>query len=354
MELNKNMIEIAKKICNSKEDNISEAEKVLCSLVEKAFDSNNSINNIQAYKDLNQLIVVTADEVMKPKLKETIGLMAEYKTAGIDDIVKYELNNDIARVKAVLSADNSGVNYTKLPRSRKYVFATPVPHQFGIKYNISEMRKYPVNEFKKAVEYVAESQVKHVIEQIYALAQEAYRTSKIPTKQGYEGAGLTLPLFRGVEDSLIRYGRNTRPVLIADRLFISNLASLQTQVAIDGQSVLTSTKNTNMFLTDDLRESLLRDVTIEQVSRSLAINIDNPFVDEMNSKVDLPVNIGIMIAGGNKPFRVTTYGTMTTKTDNLAGDIENDDVNIKITYKMDITLLLNRALGYIKDDTVTL
>ena len=75
----------------------------------------------------------------------------------------------------------------------------------------------------------------------------------------------------------------------------------------------------------------------------------------MNTKVDLPVNEAIMIAGGTtSPFKVTEFGGLTMLEDTLNQNIETEQVHLKISYKVDITLLLTQAIAYIKDTTVQL
>ena len=91
------------------------------------------------------------------------------------------------------------------------------------------------------------------------------------------------------------------------------------------------------------------------VSKSIAIYLDNPYTDTKNSKVDLPYNEALMIAGGTvSPFRVTDFGDMAVLSDDITDNIETEEVNMKISYKTDITLLLGQAIGYIKDTAVTL
>ena len=75
----------------------------------------------------------------------------------------------------------------------------------------------------------------------------------------------------------------------------------------------------------------------------------------MNSKVDLPVNEAILIAGGSSsPFKVTEFGGLTMLEDTLNQNIETEQVHLKISYKVDVTLLLTQAIAYLKDTAVKL
>lgn len=355
--INVKQLEMAKRICNNKmiettdkEGNIiASDEGALRKLVNEAFSSNNSINKIQAYKDLNALIVYTAEVLSQPDIQRTINLVAEYKKVGTNDIMQYDVNDNRVRVSMALTATGTGVDFTKIPSYKKKQFATPRKHQFGVKYSVSRMISDPVNEFQNAVEYVANEKVKYVMAQIYNILRQAVTASKIPSKQVHQVAGITFPEFRAIESSLLRYGRNAKPVMIADNAFIANLADKQATVTVS------ATNNTPLYLTDDLKQSLLRDIEIEQISRTMAIAIDNPYVDRMSTKVDLPVDEAILVAGGaNSPFRVTDFGDMAVASDDLNINLETEEVNMKISYKVDITLLLTQAVGYIKDTNVTL
>lgn len=353
MEINKNLLQVGTRVYNNKmldaKDGKPSDEAVIRELVKKAFNENNSVNDIQQYRNLNQLIITTAEDVARPNIQRTIDLVAQYKTVGANDIMEYDVNDHNFKVSMALTATGAGVDFTKVPTYRRKVFAMPKKHQFGIKYSISRMVSDPVQEFKNAVNLVAEEKVKYILSQIYVITRQAVSASKIPSRQILDQAGIAFPDFRKVEASLLRYGNNVRPVLIGDNAFIGSLAEKQASVFV------TPTSNATLYLTDDLKESLLRDVTIDQVSKTVCVSIDNPYTDRANSKVDLPINEAIMVAGGvNSPFRVTDFGGMALLSDDINQHIESEEAFLKISYKVDITLLLNRAVGYLKDTSVLL
>jgi hypothetical protein len=354
MELvNTKQLAMAKRVYNNKmqvetdKDGkvVASDEEALKMLISNAFTSNNEINKIQAYRDFNKLIVTTAEAVAEPDIQRTINLVAQYQKVGANDVAQYDLKEIRTRVTTAFTATGTGVDFTRIPNSQKKVFAIPRKHQFGVKYNVSRLISDPVNEFNNAVDYVAQEKVKYVMKQIYSVLRQAVTASKIPSKQMVDQANVTVADFRTVEASLLRYGRNVKPVMIADSALIDSLAQKQAQVAV------TNVTTQPLYLTDELRQSLLRDIQIDQISRTMAISIDNPFVDKMNSKVDLSFNEGIMVAGGaSSPFRVTDFGDMAILSDEL--DVETEDVNMKISYKTDVTLLLTQAVGYIRDTSV--
>lgn len=339
-----NKMEIEK----DKEGNIIAGDEMaLTKLVNSAFTKNGEINNYQAFRDLNKLILVGAEEFGKADFQKVINMLADYEQVGANDIKIYELPKEKVKATMKLTATGSGVDFTRIPSYRNTELATPVKHQFGVYYNVSRMISDPVNEYKNAVDIVREEKVKYILSKIYSVASAAATAGKIPAQQIHTDANMTFPDFRSIESSLIRYGRNTRPVLIADPAFISNL--------VDKQATVNVNDNISKYLTDDLREKLLSATTFETVGRTICINLDNPYTDKMNTKVDLPVNEAIMIAGGSSsPFKVTEFGGLTMLEDTLNQNIETEQVHLKISYKVDVTLLLTQAIAYLKDTAVKL
>jgi hypothetical protein len=343
-------IQLGKRVYNSKEINSESKDgQAITELAHKAINANGTINNIQAFRDLNQLIVTTAEQLQQPNRQQYIDLVSDYRKVGVNDIMQYNVEDKITKVTTALTATGTGVNFTKVPSFTSRVYATPYKHQFGIKYSISEMYSDPINQFKNAVDLVNAEKIRYVLSQIFAVVREASANSKIPTKQKSTVANITFSGFKGIESSLLRYGRNVKPVMIADTAFISALADKQASVTVTGASTIP------LYLTDSMRESLLTDTTIEQISKTVAISIDNPYIDNMNSKVELPVDEAILIAGGSaSPIKVTEFGEMALLSDTLQQHIESEEAFLKISYKVDVTLLLNRAIGYIKDTSVVL
>ena len=346
---------MAKRVYNNKmevekdkEGNIIAGDEMaLTKLVNSAFTKNGEINNYQAFRDLNKLILVGAEEFGKADFQKVINMLADYEQVGANDIKIYELPKEKVKATMKLTATGSGVDFTRIPSYRNTELATPVKHQFGVYYNVSRMISDPVNEYKNAVDIVREEKVKYILSKIYSVASAAATAGKIPAQQIHTDANMTFPDFRSIESSLIRYGRNTRPVLIADPAFISDL--------VDKQATVNVNDNISKYLTDDLREKLLSATTFETVGRTICINLDNPYTDKMNTKVDLPVNEAIMIAGGSSsPFKVTEFGGLTMLEDTLNQNIETEQVHLKISYKVDVTLLLTQAIAYLKDTAVKL
>ena len=95
---------------------------------------------------------------------------------------------------------------------------------------------------------------------------------------------------------------------------------------------------------------LLRELNISQIGRTDAVNLVNPFVNENNNKVELPVNVGYMLAGSvsQKPFVVTEFGGLRQMTEQ---DMEDERIKIKLTQDADIQLIFGEAIAQIKENS---
>ena len=317
-------------------------------LVAKAFNANsNTIANEQAFRDLNQLIAITADMVEEPDYQKFLNLICDYKKVGVNDTVIYKTNYR-QRVTSYLTATGAGVDFTRIPKHRKQVPATPIKHQFGIKYSISEMVSDPVNEFKNAVDLLNKEKLVYRVSQVYNVMRKAsaVSTRTIPQGQIVENAGISFSDFQGVENRLIRFGGGTRPVFMADISMLTDLQMKQASVTVPGAS------NIPLYLNDEMRVNLLRNIGVDFISKSVTIALDNPYTSLENDKVKFPINEGFMVAGGSEaPIKVTDYGDTAVLENSY--DSETEEANVKYTYKMDVTLFLNRAVGYFKDTSIS-
>lgn len=317
------------------------AIKALCS---KIFTKDGEVTNMEDLRSFNKIIVEIANEEAKAKFEQVVNLVSDFKSVGRYDAVQYNKVPSRTKTTMALSASGTSVDFTRIPSTTTKIPAVPRLYQFGVKYQISEMVNDPVNAFRNAIDFVVEEKVKFIFKQIMKLARVNKGISKIPAEQHKSIANLTLKDYRKIESKLIRAGKNIRPVMIADINFINELALKQ------GEEGLGTTKFS--ILTDELRTSLLRDVIIEEVSKSVAIATDNPFIDDENSKVEMEPQEALILAGGEgKPFKITEYGGLRTAQD--MPSIEKEEVLMKIDYSIDVTLFNGKNIAYIKDTAIT-
>lgn len=312
-------------------------------LVGKIFNANGEVSNYDDLRSFNALIVKVAEKEAEAKVKPILDAISNYKKVNKYDVQVYKKIPKRANIKMALSASATGVDFTKITSTMTQVPATPKLFQFGVQYEISEMVNDPVNAFRTAVDEVAKAKVVLILNQVLKLARESQSAGQIPAKQFKEFTNMTLPEFRTLENVLIRRGGNSRPVMIADQSFISEVAIKQGNSGLgDGFSILT----------EELKKSLLRDITFEVVSRTIAIPMDNPFLDFEGTKLELkPQEALMLVGGGEAPYSITEFGGI-RQTEGMP-QVENEKVLVKIDYKIDITLLVGENLAYIKDSAIT-
>lgn len=317
-----------------------EAIKALCS---KIFDKDGNISTMEDLRSFNRLIIEVANKEAQAKFEQIVNLVADYKAYGRYDTIQYYKVPLRKQTTVALSASGTGVDFVKIPSRQTKVPAQPKLRQFGVQYSISEMVNDPVNAFRGAVDAVVEQKILFIFKEIMKLAKNGVTAGKIPVGQQFNGADLTLANYRTIESKLIRAGRNARPILIADTSFINNLALKQGTEGLGGTNL--------SWLTDELRTSLLRDVTFDMVSKSLAVATDNPWIDEKHDKVDLEPSEAILLAGAEgSPFKISEFGGMRVAQD--MPSIEKEQVLIKIDYVVDVTLLNGEMMAYLNDTAV--
>lgn len=318
-----------------------EAIKALCT---KVFDKDGNVSTMEELRSFNKLIVEVANKEAQAKFEQIVNLVSDYKAYGRYDTVQYYKVPMRKQTTVALSASGTGVDFVKIPSKQTKVPAQPKLRQFGVQYSISEMVNNPVNAFREAVDRVVEQKILFIFKEIMKLAKNGVTAGKIPTGQQFNGANMTLANYRTIESKLIRAGRNARPVLIADTSFINDLALTQGTEGLGGGATLS-------WLTDELRTSLLRDVTFDMVSKSLAVATDNPWIDEKHDKVDLEPSEAILLAGSEgSPFKISEFGGMRTSQD--MPSIEKEQVLIKIDYVVDVTLLNGEMMAYLNNTSI--
>lgn len=349
-DMNK-LYELGKRIYNNKmvvennEDGTikysdDEAIKALCS---KVFDMDGNVSSMEDLRSFNKLIVEVANKEAQAKFEQIVNLVADYKAYGRYDTIQYYKVPQRKQTTVALSASGTGVDFTKIPSKQTKVPAQPKLRQFGVQYSISEMVNDPVNAFRGAVNDVVQAKLLFIFKEIMKLAKNGVAAGKIPTAQQFNGSNMTLANYRTIESKLIRAGRNARPVLIADTAFINDLALKQGTEGLGGTNL--------SWLTDELRTSLLRDVTFDMVSKSLAVATDNPWIDEKHDKVDIAPNEAILLAGAEgSPFKISEFGGMRTAQD--MPSIEKEQVLIKIDYVIDISLINGEMMAYLMDTNI--
>lgn len=341
------LIELGKRVYNNTmieekdlNGNISLSdEKDIEALCKKVFNDGSVTPDPSLLHNFNSIIVRLADDVAQPRVTEFMNILANYQKANRGDIVVYKTQPK-NKVDWAWSALGSGVDFIRISPNTKQIPAIGKSMQFGAYYEPLDMVRNSVESFRKAVNDLADAKVEFYYTKVMEVIRQAVVDTTIPAKQIKQGSNLPLKDYRELEDRMIRLS-GSRPILIGDFLLINHFADQQ---ATDGVY--------SKLITDKVKDSLLADLNITAFSRTVAFNINNPWVDLENTKVRFDPSEGFMFAGGTKnqsPINITEFGQMRQDTKTT---FEDERVLLKVTLEVDITLISGRNIAYIKDDSV--
>lgn len=324
------------RVYNSKMEETDSAD--IKAYITKVFGDGGANPDPTMLHQFNQLVVETADEIAKPMVTDLLSLFANTQTRQRGDLVELKIPQK-NKAKVVWSATGSGVDLVRV-EGRKSIVAVPAHLSTGFYYEPLDLVRDSEVYFRKLVEDVANAKVKLYLDKINELTATAITAGKIPASNVASGSNLTIAQYDKVASVLQRYGG--KPVFVADTLLIDHFANQQ---ATDD-----TFKN---LLSDKVKEELLTALNPTTIRRTTAVNLVNPFTDETNSKVELPVNKGYMFAGSvsQKPFSIVEYGGLRQMTEQ---DIEDERIKVKITQDVAINLVFGQAIAIIEDDTITL
>ncbi|MNK45793.1 hypothetical protein D3C87_645640 [compost metagenome] len=326
--------ELFKRVVNNKMEGTDHED--IATYCKKVFGSGYAPDPSMLHQ-FNNLVVQRADEIAKPVVSNLIEILASFKSVAPNTVVEYTIPQK-NKAKVRWSANGSGVDLVRVEGKRKEV-ATPKHFSTGFYYEPFGDGDY-VEQFNTLVNDVANAKIRLYMDTIAKLTSAAIGSGKIPNANVISATNTTIAQYNKLASTIARYGG--RPVFVADTLLIDHFAM---------QQATDSTIKT--LLTDKIKEEILTSLNPSTIGRTTAVNLVNPFVDETNSKVELPVNVGYMFAGdtAQKPFVVTEFGGLRQLTEQ---NIEDERIKMKIIQDADIQLIFGEAIGYIKDDSVTL
>jgi hypothetical protein len=311
--------------------------KALCN---KVFGDGSVTPDPSLLHQFNNIIVQAADEIARPMATDMLGLLADFRTAKPGDIYAYTIpQNHRATIK--FAANGTGTDLTRVEGGKKTV-AVPQAMQTGFYYEPLSFVQDSVDEFNLLINDIANAKIRLYWKQISKVFQAAISSTKIPATNVKTGSGLVLADLDKIAGVIQRVGYGGRPVLVADSLFIDYFAGLM---------VADATKS--KLLTDGVKEELLSALNITQLGKITAVNLINPFIDESNTKVELPVNEGYMFSGTatTKPLVIVEYGNMRQFTEQ-----NPEDERIKMMLKQDcaIEMVVGQNVGYLRDSSIIL
>lgn len=314
---------------------VNQDEKEIAEICNRTFGMGSpSPENLYLF---NQFLVETAEVIAKPRVDAVLGLLADIESVPAGAVKMYKIPKT-TEAKFLFTAKGTGVDLVRLSPDETSRVATPQSMTYGGYYEITTFRADPIKAFRDAVDSLANAKVEYYFGKVYELVDVALANGDIPTNNQKTGSNLTLAEFQKVEQSMIRL-TNGRPVMVADMSLINHFANL----------VPTAQKD---LLTDEIRDMLREELIPTKISKTIAVNLPNTWIDEANSKVRFDQKTGFVFPGaisGKKPFAITEFGT---KRQYSELDPVTEQVKVKIVFESDVTLLNGRYFGVIKDDSV--
>jgi hypothetical protein len=302
-------------------------------LIKKVFGSGDSHPDPSLLHQFNDVVVKTADEIAKPMVTDMLGLFSNQQSAKRGNIVEIKIPQQ-NKAKVVWSASGSGVDLVRV-EGKKSIMAVPAHLSAGFYYEPLDLVTESVDYFRKLVDDVANAKAKLYLDKVYAMIASAVTSGKIPAANSTSGSNLTIAQYNKLASTISRVAGG-KTIFVADTLLIDYFLEQQ------------QSSKPNL-LTDRIREEIVSALNPSEIGRTIAMNLVNPFTDDNNNKVELPVNKGYMFSGGTnkKPFEIVEYGGLRQQT---AADIEDERVKMKITQDASINLIYGNAVGIITED----
>lgn len=326
------------KILTNKEgQKVNEDEKAILDIVNKTFGQGTpTTNNIELF---NQFLVETAEVIAEPKVKELLSILADFSSVPSDTVKVYKVPKT-TKPKWTYTAKGTGVDLQRISGSETKIVATPVSLTYGGYYEITTFLADPIGAFREAVDNLVDAKLDFYFQKITELMEKALSNNVIPEANQADGSALTIIDFQKVENAMIRIGGSTsaRPIMYGDIALINHFANQQL--------------TTSNLVTDKLKDKLREELIPSMISKTIAIPFENGYIDDAHTKTKFSPDTAFIFPAGNhkKPFGITEFGT---KRQYSTINPETEQVEIKIVFEADVTLIDGRYIGSIKDDSIT-
>lgn len=327
------------KSLNDREELQIDDEAAIRSLCRKVFPADGQMPSPDTLWQFNTVLVQVAEQfIVKPNFDQIFGVIATTKQVDKKtSLVEFTVEKDY-NIKFSLIASNSGHKLVKIGDSRKIV-QTPYTIGFGITYDPLTKTDDEIEWYKKAVKEIGRAKMAYMYNDCLKLLQAA---NALPANNVVEGANIKYADVRDLA-AVLRRRTGGRPVLLADELMLDAIA----------RDMATGDTYTSKLMWDGLAEELFGAYAPKNFGTFDGMVLDNPYIDDQNSKTALPVNEGIMFSSSAKykPLAITQIGAMVQKTNT---ELKDDKVQMWVQQELAITLLYPQFIGLVKDTALSL
>lgn len=319
------------RIANGKAENTDEQD--IKDFIGKVFNGGQNPDPSLLWQ-FNNLVVQTANEIAKPMVTDVLSLFANTQNQTPGNIIELKIPQK-NKAKVIWSASGSGVDLTRVA-GRKTKLAVPAHLSTGFYYEPLDLVRESIDYFNFLVNDVANAKVRLYLDKVYEMIAAAVSSGDIPAANVVAGDNLTIAQYNKLASTISRVAGG-KTIFVADSLMIDYFLN---QIAAATPSLLS----------DALKDEILTQLNPAQIGRTTAVNLVNPFIDDDNTKAELPVNKGYMFSGGTnvKPFQIVEYGGLKQLTEQ---DIEDERIKMKITQDASIDLIYGNAVGYVTENT---
>ncbi len=324
---------------NEKQDLHIDDEEAIRSLCRKVFSEDGQMADPSTMWNFNTILVQVAEQfIVKPNLEQILGTIATIKQVDKKtSLIEYTVEKDY-NIKFSLVAAGSGHKLVKIGDSRK-VAQVPFSIGFGATYDPMTKTDDEIEWFNKAVKEIGRAEIAYIYNKALELMNAV---GALPTNNVVSGANVTYADVKGLA-SVLRRRTGGRPVLLADAALLDSI----------GADMAVNDPYANKAMYDGLAQELFGAYAPQNFGTFDGVILDNPYIDDENSKVALPVNEGIMYSSTArvKPLAITRVGGMVQKTNT---ELKNNRVQFFVEQELAMTLLYPQFIGRVKDTAVTL
>lgn len=294
-------------------------------------------------QQFNNVIVREAQIIAQQKSNEILSYLADVERVSEPAAFQYNIPQDF-KAKWLWSADGVSVEHVRIEGKQSRI-VVPKKYSTGMYYEVDSLSRGDVEYFNQLIDKAADALVDLKFELITRLFRTAVQAGRIPTQNQLVGNNLTFDQYAKFASRFTRFGGG-RPLFVGDTSLVDHFALQVNQSPIYQN-----------LLSNDRKQEYLEALNVTTIGRTTAVNLVNPWIintiGTANEQTQLPINEGYMFAGGIgfKPIKLVEFGGVTQYSE-FDKDLKRVEVDMFV--ELGVDFIAGEAVGYIKDDSITL
>jgi len=293
-------------------------------------------------QQFNNVVIKEAEIIAQRKSYELLEILASQERTERGNAFLYDIPQEF-NAKFVWSANGASVEHVRVASNAQRTLV-PKEYSTGIYYEMDALGRGDIEAFNNLVNKSADAIVALKFELITKLFQAAVADSRIPTTNQLTGNNLTIDQYVKFASRFARLGG--KAVFVGDTSLIDHFA-LQ----------LPESATYAPLLVNEYKQELMESMAVTKIARTTAVNLVNPWIinsiGSANERTQLPVNEGYMFSSGvgYKPLKLVEFGGARQYSE-FNKNLMRVEMDIKVDLAVDF--ILGEAVGFVKDDAVTL